>query len=83
MRELTLEEMEYVGGGYGLEDITSLATQTGIVGSIVGYAITGTTAGAAHGGWWGAGIGFAAGAGWAAGTLIYNYGFRSLILNGY
>lgn len=64
--------MEYVGGGYGLEDITSLATQTGIAGSVIGYAVTGTTAGATHGGWWGAGIGFAWGLGYGFGSWTYD-----------
>ncbi len=83
MRELTTQEMEAVGGGYGLEDIVDFSTQTGAVGTIVGYLATGTTTGAAHGGLWGAGLGFAAAGGWALGSGIYNTFFRHYILYGY
>ena len=36
MRELTLQEVDEVSGGSYLSDVTELATQTGIIGSIIG-----------------------------------------------
>ena len=59
MRALTIQEVDEVSGGSYLSDVTGLATQTGFIGSIVGYAVTGTAAGATTGGWWGAGFGAA------------------------
>ncbi len=63
MRALTILEVDEVSGGSYLSDVTELATQTGLIGSIVGYAATWTTAGATTGGWWAAGFGAAWG-GW-------------------
>jgi|GEM_PF-947863 len=83
MRELTVQEVGEVAGGSYLSNITDLATQTGLVGSIVGYAATGTAAGATTYGWWGAGIGAAWGAGYGFGTAIYDRYISRLILNGY
>lgn len=83
MRELTVQEVDVVAGGSYLSDITDLATQTGLLGSIVGYAVTGTAAGATTGGWWGAGMGAAWGAGTGAGTYIYDRWVSRLILNAY
>jgi hypothetical protein len=42
MRALTVQEVKEVSGGSYLTDATNLATQTGLVGSIAGYAATGT-----------------------------------------
>ncbi|MDG2090069.1 MAG: hypothetical protein P8J61_03025 [Gammaproteobacteria bacterium] len=36
MRALTVKEVDEVSGGSYLSDITDLATQTGVVGSIIG-----------------------------------------------
>ena len=83
MRELTVQEVEEVSGGSYLSDVRDLATQTGFVGSIIGYAVTGTTAGAATGGWWGAGIGAAWGLGTGLGSYAYDRYISRLILNGY
>jgi hypothetical protein len=82
MRALTVQEVDEVSGGSYLSDVTELATQTGLIGSIVGYAVTGTAAGATTGGWWGAGFGAAWGAGTGAGTYIYDRYVSRLILNG-
>ena len=82
MRALTVQEVGEVSGGSYLSDITGLATQTGMIGSIVGYAATGTAAGATTAGWWGAGFGAAWGAGYGFGTVIYDRYVSRLILNG-
>lgn len=82
MRALTIQEVDDVSGGSYLSDVTGLATQTGMIGSILGYAATGTAAGATTAGWWGAGIGAAWGAGTGAGNYIYNRWVSRLILNG-
>ena len=81
MRELTVQEVEAVGGGCYVGDIAELATQTGFIGSILGYAATGTAAGATTAGWWGAGIGAAWGFGTGVGTFIYDRYVQRLILN--
>tara|TARA_R100001143_G_scaffold63565_1_gene71970 strand:+ start:5927 stop:6181 length:255 start_codon:yes stop_codon:yes gene_type:complete len=84
MRELTLEEMEFVGGGYGLNDLATFSTQSGFVGSVLGYAVTGTISGASTWGWWGAGIGLAWSLGTAAGDYIYsNHVQHHILADGY
>ena len=55
MRTLTVQEVDAVSGGSYLSNVTDLATQTGLIGSVVGYAATGTASGATTAGWWGAG----------------------------
>ena len=82
MRALTVQPVKEVSGGSYLSDVTDLATQTGLIGSIVGYAATGTAAGATTGGWWGPGVGVAWGAGTGAGTYLYDRYVSRLILNG-
>ncbi len=82
MRALTVQEVDEVSGGSYLTDATNLATQTGLVGSIVGYAATGTASGATSAGWWGAGIGLAWGLGTGFGTYLYDRYVSRLILNG-
>ncbi|MDG2175601.1 MAG: hypothetical protein P8M72_05665 [Gammaproteobacteria bacterium] len=73
MRELTLSEVDQVSGG---SDILALiqewAALGGSTGSILGYAATGTLQGATKWGFWGGGIGLAAGLGWGVGTAIYD-----------
>ena len=82
MRELAIQEVEQVSGGSYISDATNLATQTGLVGSILGYAATGTAAGATTEGWWGAGAGLAWGLGTGFGTYVYDRYVSRLILNG-
>ncbi|MBN4076067.1 MAG: hypothetical protein COA71_02170 [SAR86 cluster bacterium] len=83
MRALTIQEVDEVSGGSYLSDVTDLATQTGLIGSIAGYVATGTAAGATTAGLWGAGMGAAWGAGYGFGTFIYGRYLQRLVLNSY
>jgi hypothetical protein len=75
MRELTTQEMEAVGVGYSLEELATFSTQSGFVGSVLGYAVTGTVSGATTWGWWGAGFGLA----WSLGTAVGSYAYTNYV----
>ncbi len=84
MRALSIQETEQVSGGSYLGDIADLATDTGVIGSIIGYTATNTVAGATRGGWIGPSLGAAWGFGNAVGTIVYDrYVSRLILNNGY
>jgi len=69
MRELTVQEMEQVCGA-GV--VTEFATTGGVYGTMGGAILTNTLRGASIGGLFGAVMGGSLGAGYAAGTWLYD-----------
>lgn len=74
---LSAQQLELVHGGGPAAEIAQLARESSYfgatLGSVAGYAIRGTVIGATRGGLAGSALGFAAGAGFGVGTVIYNY----------
>lgn len=69
MRELTIEEAAVVSGG-GL--IGEMAADGGAVGTVAGYIVDSTLAGATRGGVAGAMIGTSFAIGYVAGSYVYD-----------
>jgi hypothetical protein len=65
--EMSEQDIDMVSGGFNALDGF---TWGGAIGTTVGTALTGSSIGAANGGFLGASLGFVGGLGWSAGTYL-------------
>ncbi|ALQ95282.1 glycine zipper family protein [Xylella fastidiosa] len=70
IRELASSEIMQIDGAGWRSNMAEFVDTGSVIGTVIGYAATGTLIGAGRGGLIGAAGGFSAGLGWGIGTYI-------------